>query len=69
MNYQVRDEVIDQIWHDLGEQLPRPRVAEVAQDIAASLGDATITTFIPLFVCRLARDRLTPEIQPSVAGR
>lgn len=62
MAYQVSDEVIDQIWNDLGAEVSRPRVAEVANDVASTFGDARITTYVPLFVRRLARDRLIPEI-------
>lgn len=62
MSYQTPDEVVDLIWRDLAEQVERPRVAQVAQEIATSFGDVKITAFAPVFVRRLAVDRLRPEV-------
>lgn len=64
MSYQISDEVVELIWHDLAEQVERPRVAQVAQEIATSFGDVKITAFAPVFVRRLAVDRLRPELGP-----
>jgi len=61
MLYEVREEVIDQIWRDLGQQVARTRVAEVAHEIAAVLGDARVPGYVPLFVRRLACERLSQE--------
>ncbi|MBA3623128.1 MAG: hypothetical protein H0W48_01405 [Methylibium sp.] len=61
MHYETSDEVVDLIWHDLAEQVARPRVAEVARDVAAEIGDVKIATYLPLFVRRLSVERLMPE--------
>jgi hypothetical protein len=63
MPYEVREDVIDQIWRDLGQQVARPRVVEVAQEIAAELDDARVPSYVPLFVRRLACERLSQEAQ------
>lgn len=65
MPYEVRDDIIDQIWRDLDQQVARPRVAEVALEIAANLGDARVPGYVPLFVRRLAYERLSREAAPQ----
>lgn len=61
MPYETSEEVVDLIWRDLAQQVERPRVAAVAQEITAGFGEVKITTFLPLFVRRLSVDRLRPE--------
>lgn len=65
MIYQAPDEVVDQIWHDLAEQVERARVAEVVRDVAAEIGEVKVATFVPLFVRRISVERLTPEASRS----
>lgn len=65
MPYEVHDDLIDQIWCDLGRQVARPRVVEVAREIAADLCDATVPGYVPLFVRRLACERLSREAGPQ----
>lgn len=62
MTYEASDEVIEQIWSDMHKVISRPRVAEVARQIAAGYSGAKITAFIPLFVRRFTRERLLPEM-------
>ncbi len=62
MAYEASEEVIEQIWSDLHQVIPRRRVAEVARQVAAGFIDAKITAFIPLFVRRFTRERLLPEM-------
>lgn len=63
--YENSDEIIDLIWQDLAEQVARPRVAEVARDVAAEIGEVRITTYLPLFVRRLSVERLLPEARQA----
>ena len=49
---------IDQIWHDLDEQIPRVRIRQVAVEVAARFQDAAVTTHIPLYVRHFARELL-----------
>lgn len=66
MAYEASEEIVDLIWSDLAEQVARARVAEVARKVAADIGDAKITTFIPLFVRRMSVDRLRAEVVQRV---
>lgn len=59
---EASEEVIEQIWSDMHHGISRGRVAEVARQVAAGLGDAKITAFIPLSVRRFTRERLLPEM-------
>ncbi len=68
MQYEVGDEIVDQVWRDLEQLVARARVDEVARQVAADLGDATLTAYVPLFVRRIARERLLLE-KPSPADR
>ncbi len=63
MLYQVQEEIVDQIWRDLGQQVDKPRIAAVAREVAADLADARITGYIPLFVRRLVCERLQSPAQ------
>jgi hypothetical protein len=63
MTYEVHDDLIDQIWRDLAQQVPRPRVVEVAHEVANDLGDVRVPGYVPLFVRRLACERLTQEAE------
>lgn len=62
MTYEASDELIEQIWSDMHKVVSRPRVAEVARQVAAGFTDAKITAFVPLFVRRFTRERLLPEV-------
>ncbi len=62
MTYEASDELIEQIWCDMHQVIPRRRITEVARQVAAGFVDAKITAFIPLFVRRFTRERLLPEM-------
>lgn len=53
---------VEQIWHDLDEQVPRSRIRQVAVEVAASFHDATVTAHIPLYVRHLAREWLKENV-------
>lgn len=67
MTYQASDELIEQIWQDLKRLIPRRRVADVAREVAAGFADAKVAAYIPLFVRRIACERLLSEAD-AVAG-
>lgn len=67
MSYEVRDDIIEQIWRDLGQRVERHRIAEVARDVAATLDDARVPAYVPLFVRRFACERLNREA-PAARG-
>lgn len=68
VSYEVNDELIEQIWCDLGRQVERSRVAKVANDVAAGFREGAIPTYVPLFVRRLSRERLSAELAAAAAG-
>jgi hypothetical protein len=55
--------VIWQVWHELGGQVPRPRIRQVAMQVAAGFRNATVTTYIPLYIRHLTREWLKEEIR------
>ena len=57
----VDDVLIEEIWHDLDRQITRERIRQVATEEAAGFRNATVTTFVPIFVRRWTRDRLGHE--------
>jgi hypothetical protein len=59
----VDDQLVDEIWKDLGGRVERARVDAVAREVEREFGDARVTTFIPIFIRRLTRERLTVEMR------
>jgi len=57
-NNQVDDLLIEQIWLDLSGQVPRKQIRQAALEIASEFQNATVTTFVPIFIRRLTRERL-----------
>jgi hypothetical protein len=58
----VDDALIETIWHELDRQLPRERVGCVDAKIALGFQDATVKTFLPIFIHRRALERLKQEL-------
>lgn len=58
----VDETVVEEIWNDLDGQVDRDQVREVAFDVALEFADATVTSFIPLFIRRRAYERLKPLV-------
>jgi hypothetical protein len=52
------DSLIEQIWQDLGGQVPRERIRQIAAEAAAEFRTATVTAFVPVFVRRRTLKRL-----------
>ncbi len=52
------DSFIEQIWHDLGSQVTRERIHQIAAETAAEFRTATVTAFVPVFVRRRTREKL-----------
>jgi len=55
----VDDLLIEKIWHDLGKQITREQIRQVALEVAAEFQEARITTFVPIFIHRLTYERLS----------
>lgn len=54
----VDDPVIEAIWSDLDGRVDREQVREVALNVAQEFADATVTSFVPLFIRRRTYERL-----------
>jgi hypothetical protein len=67
----VDDALIETIWHELDRQLPRERVGCVVAEVALGFQDATLKTFLPIFIHRRALGRLKQELyeMASPGGR
>ena len=57
-NY-VDDLLIEKIWRDLGKQVTREHVRQVALEVAAEFREARITIFVPILIHRLTLERLS----------
>ncbi|HBY99445.1 MAG: hypothetical protein M5U01_34895 [Ardenticatenaceae bacterium] len=54
----VDDVFIEEIWHDLGGQVPREQIYAVASEVADGFRNATVTTFVPLMIRRRTLEKL-----------
>lgn len=54
----VDETVIEAIWSDLEGRVDREQVRRVALDVAQDFADATVTSFVPLFIRRRTYERL-----------
>lgn len=54
----VDETVIEAIWSDLEGRVDREQVRQVALDVAQDFADATVTSFVPLFIRRRTYERL-----------
>lgn len=59
------DELVEAIWHDLLQQVSRRRVGEMVREVSAELAGARVPAFVPVFVRRLAIERLRREVDPG----
>ena len=58
----VEDVLVEAIWHELDRQLPRARVRCVVAEVALGFRNATVKTFVPIFVRQQALERLRREL-------
>lgn len=54
----IDDELIEDIWHDLGRQFTQEQIRQIVVEVAAEFQDAAVTSFIPIFIRRRTRERL-----------
>ena len=57
-NY-VDDLLIEKIWCDVGKEITREYIRQVALEVAAEFRKARITTFVPILIHRLTLERLS----------
>ena len=56
------DELVEAVWHDLLQQVSRRRVGEIVREVSAELAGSRVPAFVPVFVRRLATERLRREL-------
>jgi hypothetical protein len=54
----AEDWLVEKLWLDLDRQVSRQQVATTVAEIAEQFQDATVTTFVPIFIRRKALERL-----------
>jgi hypothetical protein len=58
----VDDLLVEKLWHDLDGQVSHQEIVQTVNQIAAQFQDATVTTFVPIFIRRLALDQLKRKL-------
>ena len=58
-----QDNLAEQIWQKLNGAIPYTRVSQVVAEAAAKFQDATITSYVPIFIQRYAYEKLGQEMQ------
>ena len=57
MDY-VDDALVETLWQDLDGQVPRQQIAKEVAQIAAKFEEATVTSFVHIFIRRQALEHL-----------
>lgn len=57
-DHYLDETLIEKMWHELDEQVSREQIRLTAAQIAAQYREATVTTFIPVFVYRETYEKL-----------
>lgn len=55
------DELVEQAWRELGGEMSREHIREMAVEAAARYRDAKVTAYIPMLVRRSVRARLRSD--------
>ena len=58
----LNEALVEKIWFELDEQATREQIRQAAAKVAAQFQDATITTFIPIFIYRHTCEKLKREL-------
>jgi hypothetical protein len=61
----AEDWLIEKLWLDLDRQVSRQQVATTVTEIAAQFQDATVTTFVPIFIRRKVLEQLQGTLAPT----
>ncbi len=57
-DHYLDETLIEKMWQELDEQVTREQIRLTATQVAAQFEDATVTTFIPVFVYRETYEKL-----------
>ena len=58
----VDNELVETIWHELDKQVSRERVGCVVSEVAIGFQDASVKTFLSIFIPRRALEQLQREL-------
>src|SRR5262245_60343463 len=61
----VDEALIEKLWHELNEQIPREQIYQVATQVFAQFQNVTVTNFLPIFIYRQTLEKLKPEVEKS----
>ena len=50
---------IEELWHDLGEQVSQEQIRKIASEAAVEFQDATVTSFLSIFIRRRILEKLS----------
>ncbi len=56
-NY-LNNTLIEKIWYELDERVTREQIRQVAAEVSAQFQNATVATFIPIFIYRQTCEKL-----------
>ena len=59
--------IVEDLYQELGGELPRIDVEQAVYAEAAELSDATVTQYLPLFIRRGAKERLRVSVVAKTA--
>ena len=54
----VDEALVEQIWRELQGKAARPQIRQLVKEAASEFAQATITTYVPIFVRRRVREQL-----------
>jgi hypothetical protein len=54
----LNEALIEKLWHELSGQATREQIRQVAVEVATQFQNATVKTFIPVFVYRQTYEKL-----------
>jgi len=53
------EDLVESVWRAVDGRLPRARVLEIVAEVAAEFQGVAITAYVPIFIARRARARLS----------
>ena len=59
----VNEELIEDIWSDLEGKVTRDNILQVATEVATKFREASVMTFVPIFIRRQTSERLKARLK------
>lgn len=61
----VNEELVEDIWRDLEGRVARENILQVATEVAAKFQEASVMTFVPIFIRRQTSERLKARLKSN----